>query len=51
MRGLDTLSILDYLILERRRTQVVKGVVCKTTIRRFDSARRLPFFLPEWRNW
>ena len=27
----------------RRRTQVVKGEVCKTSIRRFDPARRLHF--------
>src|SRR5262245_49280400 len=26
---------------QRRRTQVVKGEVCKTFIRRFESARRL----------
>jgi hypothetical protein len=27
-----------------RRTQVVKGEVCKTSIQRFESARRLHFF-------
>ena len=29
----------------RRRTQVVKGEVCKTSMQRFESARRLQFFL------
>ena len=28
-----------------RRTQVAKGAVCKTAIRRFNPARRLQFFL------
>src|SRR5207247_1586742 len=28
----------------RRRTQVVKGAVCKTAMRRFDPARRLHYF-------
>jgi len=27
----------------RRRTQVVKGEVCKTSMQRFESARRLSF--------
>lgn len=27
-----------------RRTQVVKGEVCKTSMQRFESARRLQFF-------
>ena len=29
-----------------RRTQVVKGEVCKTSMQRFESARRLHFSLP-----
>jgi hypothetical protein len=29
----------------RRRTQVVKGEVCKTSMQRFESARRLQFLL------
>ena len=28
-----------------RRTQVVKGEVCKTSMQRFESARRLQFML------
>jgi hypothetical protein len=28
-------------IASRRRTQVVKGEVCKTSMQRFESARRL----------
>ena len=28
-----------------RRTQVVKGEVCKTSMQRFESARRLHFLL------
>jgi hypothetical protein len=28
-----------------RRTQVVKGEVCKTSMQRFESARRLQFLL------
>ena len=28
-------------IVLRRRTQVVKGEVCKTSMQRFESARRL----------
>ena len=28
-------------MLRRRRTQVVKGEVCKTSMQRFESARRL----------
>jgi hypothetical protein len=36
------------LDLTGRRTQVAKGEVCKTFIRRFESARRLqsPFYSP-----
>ena len=33
-----------YLIDGGRRTQVVKGEVCKTSMQRFESARRLQFF-------
>ena len=32
-------------IEERRRTQVVKGEVCKTSMQRFESARRLHLVL------
>ncbi|SRR6266480_3077792 len=32
-----------YLSFPRRRTQVVKGEVCKTSMQRFESARRLQF--------
>ena len=31
----------------RRRTQVVKGEVCKTSMQRFESARRLCFATPD----
>ena len=30
-------------IIKGRRTQVVKGEVCKTSMQRFESARRLHF--------
>ena len=33
-------------IIKGRRTQVVKGEVCKTSMQRFESARRLHFSLP-----
>ena len=47
------LSIIEGL--PGRRTQVVKGEVCKTFIRRFESARRLHLYLqvvddPGWRE-
>ena len=32
-------------IIKGRRTQVVKGEVCKTSMQRFESARRLHFSL------
>ena len=32
-------------IFVRRRTQVVKGEVCKTSMQRFESARRLQILL------
>src|SRR5262245_1074622 len=40
----------------RRRSQVVKAEVCKTSIQRFESARRLharrtAVAGPGWRNW
>ena len=34
---------LWYKERKRRRTQVAKGAVCKTAIRRFNPARRLQF--------
>ena len=32
-------------VIKGRRTQVVKGEVCKTSMQRFESARRLHFSL------
>jgi hypothetical protein len=32
-------------IASRRRTQVVKGEVCKTSMQRFESARRLQCYI------
>ncbi len=37
-------GMLHYEQCKGRRTQVAKGEVCKTSIRRFESARRLSFF-------
>ncbi len=34
-----------------RRTQVVKGAVCKTAMQRFDPARRLHIALGAWFVW
>ena len=34
-----------------RRTQVVKGAVCKTAMQRFDPARRLQTALRAWSVW
>ena len=34
-----------YLSFPGRRTQVVKGEVCKTSMQRFESARRLQIIL------
>jgi hypothetical protein len=34
-----------------RRTQVVKGAVCKTAMQRFDPARRLQAALRAWSVW
>ena len=39
--GSNPVSRSIFLLGIRRRTQVAKGEVCKTFIRRFDSARRL----------
>ena len=41
----DITHLLILLKIYRRRTQVVKGAVCKTVIQRFKSARRLQIFL------
>src|SRR5439155_2439391 len=49
-KGRDGVVLLVWLVLPlynphtRRRTQVVKGAVCKTAMRRFDPARRLHYF-------
>ena len=42
----EKLLCLLYFTPMRRRTQVAKGEVCKTFIRRFDPDRRLQLFLP-----
>ena len=38
---LSEVRVLSACVRQRRRSQVVKAGVCKTSIRRFDSARRL----------
>ena len=40
-----TLGNFMLAIFIRRRTQVVKGEVCKTSMQRFESARRLQILL------
>ncbi len=42
--GLDTPFRRAYILTIRRRSQGAKAEVCKTSIRRFESARRLHFF-------
>ena len=48
--GLDTLFRRAYIVRIRRRSQGAKAEVCKTSIRRFESARRLHVFRRDGRD-
>lgn len=48
--GLDALFRHAYILKIRRRSQGAKAEVCKTSIRRFESARRLHVFRRDGRD-